>query len=116
MNFISLPSYERKRIGGKKKVNEFHFARRVAPGGDQARREAGLDPGRARKLRFSVLLIIIMLARRLCPLELYRDSVQGGAVGSESYLMVVEIHDAAVIRTLTSLVAASRLAAGAFFP
>ena len=41
--------------------------------------------------------------------------MQGGAVGSKSYLMVVEIHDAAVIRTLTSPVAANQLAAGAFF-
>ena len=41
--------------------------------------------------------------------------MQGGAVGSKSYLMVVEIHDAAMIRTLTSPVAAMYLAAGAFF-
>ena len=34
-------------------------------------------------------------AKRLCPLELYRDSVQGGAVGSKSCLAVVETHDAA---------------------
>ena len=39
----------------------------------------------------------------------------GGAVGSKSYLMVVEIHDAAMIRTLTSPIAAMYLAAGAFF-
>ena len=36
-------------------------------------------------------------------------------VGSKSYLMVGKIHDAAVIRTLTSPVAANQLAAGAFF-
>ena len=41
--------------------------------------------------------------------------MQGGAVGSKSYLMVAEIHDAAIIRTLTSPVAAIQLAAGAFF-
>ena len=41
--------------------------------------------------------------------------MQGGAVGSKSYLMVVEIHDAAVIWTLISLVAANQLAVGAFF-
>ena len=40
--------------------------------------------------------------------------MHGGVVGSKSYLMVVEIHDAAVIWTLTSPVAASQLAAGAF--
>ena len=42
--------------------------------------------------------------------------MHGGAVGSKSYLAVVEIHHAAMIRTLTSLVAAIHLAAGAFFP
>ena len=41
--------------------------------------------------------------------------MHGGAVGSKSYLMVVEIHHAAMIRTLTSPVAANQLAAGAFF-
>ena len=41
--------------------------------------------------------------------------MQGGAVGSKSYLMVVETHDAAVPRTLTSPVAAMYLAAGASF-
>ena len=41
--------------------------------------------------------------------------MQGGAVGSKSYLVVVEIDEAAVIRTLTSPVAANQLAAGAFF-
>ena len=41
--------------------------------------------------------------------------MQGGAVGSKSYLTLVEIHDAATIRTLTSPVAANQLAAGAFF-
>ena len=69
--------------------------------------------GRAQKSRFWVFL---QLAKRLCPLELYRHSVQGGAVGSKSYLMVVETHDAAMIRTLTSSVAAMYLAAGAVSP
>ena len=41
--------------------------------------------------------------------------MQGGAAGSKSYLMVVEIHDAAIIQTLTSPVAANQLAANAFF-
>ena len=41
--------------------------------------------------------------------------MQGGAVGLKSYLTVVEIHRAAIIRALTSPVAANRLAAGAFF-
>ena len=41
--------------------------------------------------------------------------MQGGAVGSKSYLTVVEIHHAAMIRTLTSPVAAIHLAAGIFF-
>ena len=41
--------------------------------------------------------------------------MQGGGVGSKSYLMVVETHDAAMIWTLTSSVAAMYLAAGAFF-
>ena len=41
--------------------------------------------------------------------------MQGGAVGSKSYLTAAEIHDAAMIRTLTSPVAANQLAAGAFF-
>ena len=41
--------------------------------------------------------------------------MQGGAVGSKSYLMVGEIHRATIIRTLTSPVAANQLAAGAFF-
>ena len=41
--------------------------------------------------------------------------MQGGAVGSKSYLTVAEIHRAAIIGTLTSPVAASQLAAGAFF-
>ena len=41
--------------------------------------------------------------------------MHGGAVGSKSYLTVVEIHHAAMIRTLTSPVAAIHLAAGAFF-
>ena len=36
-------------------------------------------------------------------------------VGSKSYPTVVETHDAAVIRTLTSPVADMYLAAGAFF-
>ena len=40
--------------------------------------------------------------------------VQGGVVGSKSYLTVVKIHDADVIWTLTSPVAAKQLAAGAF--
>ena len=40
--------------------------------------------------------------------------MHGGAVGSKSYLTVVEIHDAAVIRTLTSPVAANQLAACVF--
>ena len=44
-----------------------------------------------------------------------RSPVLGGAVVSKSYLPVVEIHDAAGIQTLTSLVAANQLAAGAFF-
>ena len=39
----------------------------------------------------------------------------GGAVGSKSYLMVVETHDAAMIWTLTSPVAANQLAACVFF-
>ena len=37
-----------------------------------------------------------------------------GAVGLKSYLAVVEIHDAAVIGTLTSPVVANQLAAGVF--
>ena len=41
--------------------------------------------------------------------------MHGGAVGSKSYLTFVEIHHAAMIRTLTSPVAAIHLAAGAFF-
>ena len=41
--------------------------------------------------------------------------MQGGAVGSKSYLTVVEIHDTAVIWTLTSPGAARQLAAGTFF-
>ena len=41
--------------------------------------------------------------------------MQGGAVGSKSYLTVVEIHRAAIIRTLTSPVAAYQLAVGACF-
>ena len=40
--------------------------------------------------------------------------MQGGAVGSKSYCTVVEIHGAAIIRTLTSPVAAIQLAANAF--
>ena len=40
--------------------------------------------------------------------------MQEGVLGSKSYLMVVEIHDAAVIWTLTNPVAAHQLAAGAF--
>ena len=41
--------------------------------------------------------------------------MQGGAVGSKSYLMIGEIHRAAIIRTLTSPAAANQLAAGAIF-
>ena len=40
--------------------------------------------------------------------------MQGDAIGSKSYLMVVKIHDAAMIPTLTSPVAANKLAAGFF--
>ena len=40
--------------------------------------------------------------------------MHGAAVGSKSCLMVVEIHDAVVIWTLTSPVADRYLAAGAF--
>ena len=32
------------------------------------------------------------LAKRLCPSELYRDSVPGGTVGLKSYCTVVETH------------------------
>ena len=41
--------------------------------------------------------------------------MQWGAVGLKSYLMVVEIHDAAVLPTLTSPVVAKQLAVGPFF-
>ena len=40
--------------------------------------------------------------------------MQGGAVGSKSYFAVVEIHDAAIIWSLASTVAAHQLATSVF--
>ena len=40
------------------------------------------------------------LAKRLCPSELSRDSMQGGTVGLKSYCTVVEIHRAGTKQVL----------------
>ena len=77
----------------------------------RSERSAHAEQCSERKSRFWVFQ---QLAKRLCPSELYRDSVQGGAVGWKSYLTAAETHDAAMIRTLASSVAAMYLAAGAF--
>ena len=37
-------------------------------------------------------LVLLQLAKRLCPFKLYRDSVQGGMVDSKSYCTVVKTH------------------------
>ena len=37
-------------------------------------------------------LILLELAKGLCPLKLYRDSVQGRMVDSKSYCAVVKTH------------------------
>ena len=49
----------------------------VAPGG-------GGGGGWPTKIVIFVLLPFQQVAKRLCPLELYRDSVQGGVVGLKS--------------------------------
>ena len=54
-------------------------------------RSARAEQCSERKLRFWVFQ---QLAKRLCPSELYRDSVQGSTVGLKSYCTVVEIHRA----------------------
>ena len=46
------------------------------------------------------------------PIRIVPRFCAGDVVGSKSYLMVVEIHDAAMIGTLTSSVDADQLAAG----
>ena len=56
----------------------------------------------------TVIFVFLELAKQFCPLELCRDFVEGDAVGSKSYLMVVKNHDAAAIWTLTSRVAANQ--------
>ena len=38
------------------------------------------------------LLVLLWLAKRLCPFKLYRDSVQGGLVDSKSYFTIVKTH------------------------
>ena len=78
----------------------------------RSERSARAEQCSERKSRFWVFQ---QLAKRLCPSELYRDSVQGGAVGLKSYLTVVEIHRAAIIGALTSPVAASDLPQALFF-
>ena len=65
--------------------------------------------------KIAIYIFFLKLAKQLCPLELCRDSVHVCAVDSKSYLMVVESHDAAMIWTLTRLVAANQLVGGAFF-
>ena len=61
-------------------------------GGGRFRR--GLPPAAAVGQPKSRFLLFQQLAKRLCSLELYRDSVQGGVVGLKSYCTVVEIHRA----------------------
>ena len=57
----------------------------------RSERSARAEQCSERKSRFGVFQ---QLAKRLCPLELYRDSVQGGTVSLKSYCMVVETHRA----------------------
>ena len=47
-----------------------------------------------RSRHVSRLWVFQQLAKRLCPSESYRDSVQGGTVGLKSYCTVVEHHRA----------------------
>ena len=44
----------------------------------------------ARKLTY--FLVLLQLAKRLCPFKLYRDSVQGDMVDSKSDCTVVKTH------------------------
>ena len=37
-------------------------------------------------------LLLLQLAKRLCPFKLYRDSVQGGMVDSKSYCTNAKTH------------------------
>ena len=43
----------------------------------------------AQKLTY--FLVLLYLAKRLCPFKFYRDSVQGGMVDSKSYFTVAKI-------------------------
>ena len=42
--------------------------------------------------KLPIFLVLLQLAKRLCPFKLYRDSVQGGMVDSKSYCAVVKTH------------------------
>ena len=57
----------------------------------RSERSAHTEQCSERTLRYSFFQ---QLAKRLCPSELYLDSVQGGTVGLKSYCMVVESHRA----------------------
>ena len=60
----------------------------------------GLPPAAAVGQPKSRFLLFQQLAKRLCPLELHRDSVQGGAVGLKSYCTVVDIRRDYMCRAL----------------